>query len=277
MLPLVADDKRTWKPGWCTYPDGFETNPDIEVFCGGVNVKMAEAAACWRQGNLLHFGFEQSPADMNEAGQRLLLNAIAYISRFTEDRPIAVTPSVFSGPVPLPRAYLDRRLRDKGDASDIKGIAGASVVEILQRIGPDAIRSWYAEHRGYLHPGTDRKLTIDQEARALGVPFDRVEFFDKAIAALKTGGEAAVRASALLARYSPVDVAVTTADAWEAWLKENRPYLFFSDAGDYRWYVDPLAKKRRVPTGKFRGPARATSSEDVPAALSQPLAGVGPK
>ena len=67
---------------------------------------------------LLHFGFEQSPAEMNEAGQRLLLNSIAYISRFTEDRPIAVTPSVFAGSVAFPRAYLDRRLGEKGDVGD---------------------------------------------------------------------------------------------------------------------------------------------------------------
>ena len=97
MLPLVRDQARQWKPGWCTYPDGFDNNPDIEVFCGGENEKMAAAGACWRQGNLLHFGFEQSPVEMNEAGQRLLLNCIAYISRFREDAPIAITPSVFAG------------------------------------------------------------------------------------------------------------------------------------------------------------------------------------
>src|SRR5262245_51318456 len=104
MLPLVREQKRDWRPGWCTYPDGFDLNPDIELFCGGENEKMAGAAACWRQGNLLHFGFEQSPSEMSEAGQRLLLNCIAYISRFTEDRPIAVTSSVFGGAVALPRA-----------------------------------------------------------------------------------------------------------------------------------------------------------------------------
>ena len=229
------------------------------MFSGGVNVKMAAAAACWRQGNLLHFGFEQSPAEMNEAGQRLLLNSIAYISRFTEDRPIAVTPSVFAGPVPLPRAYLDRRLRDKGDASDISGIAGQGVVDLLKGMRADAIRAWYAEHRGYLHPGADRKLVIDEDATALGVPFDRVEFFDKAIAALRAGGEQSARAARLLARYAPVEVTANTTDAWQAWLRPNRPYLFFSDQGDYRWYVDPLAKKRGVPSAQLRGPARATN------------------
>jgi len=74
------------------------------VFCGGEK-KAATAAAVWRQGNLLHFGFEQSPDELNAIGRRLLLNSIAYISRFTEDKPIAITPSVFAGPAALPRTY----------------------------------------------------------------------------------------------------------------------------------------------------------------------------
>src|SRR5262249_44925007 len=85
VLPLVADYKSPQESGWCTYSDDFATNPDVEFFCGGVNHKTPTAAAMWRQGNLLHFGFEQSPAQMNNNGQKLLLNAIAYISRFSED------------------------------------------------------------------------------------------------------------------------------------------------------------------------------------------------
>ena len=99
MLPLADDMTRKWRPGWCTYADDFKNLPEVEFFCGGINEKTPTAAAIWRQGNLLHFGFEQSPAEVNETGQALLLNSIAYISQFTEDRPIAVTPSVFAGPV----------------------------------------------------------------------------------------------------------------------------------------------------------------------------------
>src|SRR5258708_30905261 len=119
MLPLVRNQNQQWRAGWCTYPDGFETNPDIEVFCGGENEKMAAAAACWRQGNLLHFGFEQSPAEMNEAGQRLLLNCIAYISQFTEARPIPATPSAFARQFALQRRYVGQPLHDHGDTSAI--------------------------------------------------------------------------------------------------------------------------------------------------------------
>ena len=196
MLPMVRDTAKQWRAGWCTYPDGFDENPDIEVFCGGENEKMSRAAACWRQGNLLHFGFEQSPAEMNEPGQRLLLNSIAYISRITEDRPIAVTPSVFGGPVANPRAYLDRRLRDSGDASEAAWFLSERTWEKLQSRSRDELGSWYAENRPYLHPGADLKLEVDEDARALNAPIDRVEFFEKTIAALRHNGQDAPLPSA---------------------------------------------------------------------------------
>lgn len=258
MLPLVRETAKQWRAGWCTYPDGFDENPDVEVFCGGENEKMARAAACWRQGNLLHFGFEQSPAEMNEAGQRLLLNSIAYISRFTEDRPIAVTPSVFAGPVGYPRAYLDRRLGEKGDASDAPWLLSDKTLELLKPLSRDEARRWYTGNRAYLHPSPDFKLEVDEDARALATPIDRVEFFEKTIAALSGDSENSQRAAKLLARYAPAEVEKQeSAGAWTAWLKENRRYLFFSDQGDYRWYIDPLAKKRGIPTAELRGPKRA--------------------
>jgi hypothetical protein len=277
MLPLVRDTDRHWPAGWCSYTDGFTENPDIEVFCGGENEKTARAAACWRQGNLLHFGFEQSPAEMSEAGQRLLLNCIAYISGFTEDQPIAITPSVFAGSVAEPRGYLDRRLGLKGDISEANWLLTSRALDQLKGQQPDQIRKWYASHRPFFHPASDLKapaapgiasgastgpevkLEVDEEALSLGAPLDRVEFFSKTVAALARGGDEAHRAASLLARYAPDQhPPMDSATAWEDWLKANRPYLFFSDAGDYRWYVDPLAKKRGVPSAELRGPRRAS-------------------
>jgi hypothetical protein len=256
MLSLVRDQDKKWRAGWCTYPDGFEENPDIEVMCGGENHKISKAAAVWRQGNLLHFGFEQSPAEMNEAGQRLLLNSIAYISRFTEDRPIAITPSVFAGSVAYPRAYLDRRLGDNGDASQVGNFLSAACVELLKSKSGSGIKTWYRENRSWLHPGSDLKLEIDAEAKMLDAPIDKPEFFEKTIAALRDDKP---EAKILLPRYGPKETeSLKSAGDWESWFKENKPYLFFSDQGDYRWYVDPLAKKRKVPSAELRGPARAS-------------------
>jgi hypothetical protein len=41
-------------------------------------------------------------------------------------------------------------------------------------------------------------------------------------------------------------------------LAGNKDYLIFSDQGDYRWYIDLLAKKRGIPSSELRGPARAS-------------------
>ena len=49
-----------------------------------------------------------------------------------------------------------------------------------------------------------------------------------------------------------------TAKQWSAWWKDNGAYLFFTETGGYRWYLDPLAKKRKVPTAKLRGEKRAS-------------------
>ena len=256
MLAVVRDTNRTWRNGWCTYSDGFDENPDIEVMCGGENEKTPKAAGIWRQGNLLHFGFEQSPVEMNEAGQRLLLNSIAYISRFTEDRPIAITPSVFAGPVGYPRTYLDRRLGEKGDTGDVKHFLSEACLEQLKGKSVDTIKAWHRENRPWLHPGSDLKLEIDAEAKLLNAPIDKPEFFKKMIAALQ---EDKPEAKALLTRYAPTETASLKSSAdWEQWFKENEPYLFFSDQGDYRWYIDPLVKKRAMPSAQLRGPARAT-------------------
>jgi hypothetical protein len=130
----------------------------------------------------------------------------------------------------------------------------------LKSLSHDEVRRWHAEHRAYLHPGADLKLEVDEEAFALTAPIDRVEFFDRAIAALRRGGKDAELAASLLARYAPTEtVRQNSPAAWEKWLKENRPYLFFSDQGDYRWYVDPLARKRGVPSAELRGAKRAST------------------
>lgn len=271
MLPLVRDVNRQWRAGWVSYSDGFPDNPDIEVFCGGENEKTARAAACWRQGNLLHFGFEQGPAELNETGRHLLLNCIAYISRFKEDRPIAVTPSIFAGPVAEPRGYIDRRLGQKGDLTEAGWLITSTLLDQLKGKDRAQVREWYAANRCYFHPapepkpengqlpGATEKLDIDPDALALGVPLDRVEFFTKALTALGAGGAKADQAERLLARYAPQDrPQMNSPSAWQDWLKANGPYLFFSDAGDFRWYVDPLAKARGVASSELRGVARAS-------------------
>jgi hypothetical protein len=197
---------------------------------------------------------------MNESGQLLLLNAIVYISRFSEDRPIAITRSVFAGRAASSRGSVTSYLRNpKNDVDAVKGIVVPEVWKTLS-MQPDrnGMIKWAEEHVRFLHPNSVRCLEIDDDLEALGVSFDQLKFFDKVLADLRSNEKAvAVRALRLLQRYVPTGPNSDAADAWEMWWKVNQSFAFASDDGDYRWYIDPLAKKRGVPISELRGPRRA--------------------
>jgi hypothetical protein len=234
--------------------------PEVEFFCGGINSKTPTAAGLWRQGNLLHFGFEQSPPEMNETGRNLLLNSIAYIAQFTEDRPIAITPSVFAGPVPFALRYPEAIVKQADrNLKDLTNYVFGGAVAHLQGKGRADYAKWFDEVRDYLHARPDFRLEIDADAQALGARLGKPAFFESTLAGLRQDNTRA-RALGLLSRYVPEGPGVkASVEDWQNWLEQNQQYLFFSDAGGYRYYLDPLAKKRGISTAKLRGPARATA------------------
>lgn len=260
VFPLVAGRQADPGFGWCCYTYSHSEAPELEVLCGGVNSKTPRAGAVWRQGHLLHFGFEPSPAAMNEFGKDLLVNAICYIARFTEDRPIMHTPCVFvQGKRLFNRVNISRLLADsQSKLHDLVYYLDKETYAALAAKSNAEIGAWYERVHPFLHAGTDGKLTVDQEAQQFGVPPAELVFLDKAVSALNDPRRGQL-AGRLLERYVPDGPGSNAAAAlWQKWVREHQPFLFFSDAGGYRWYVDPLAKRRQVPTARLRGPARAT-------------------
>ena len=260
VVMLVAGPARNGYPGWCSYSSTFEQDPEVEFFCGGVNHKTPTAGAVWRQGNLLHFGFEESPAELNLTGQRLLLNAIAYISKFTQDRPIAIKRSGFLGDVSRTRRLV---LKDAEAPQQFHSLAldlGQPLLAQMQAMSREQQIAWARANTQFLHPNADFKMVLDDDLVAWGIPFDSPAFFDKAVAGLRAGGKEAERAARLLARYVHAGPKEGGADAWAAYWRENQPYLFANDEGEFLWYLDPLAKSRSVPTAHLRGPKRADSA-----------------
>ena len=262
VLPLVngITDYHTvinnYRRGWSTHYYEFADMPDVEVFSGGINEQTPRSAAFWREGNLLHFGFEQSPAQLNAAGCAMLVDGIVYISHFTEDRPIDIVPSVF-GPEQVPvsrkraRGYFGRW---PGEVTNV--FAAATLATFDWRNATNA-QAWFDAERPWIHPNADNYLEVDTNAKALNVVFDSPDFFPKAIAALRNDNTKAAAAD-VLSRYAPEGPGKDAgAKAWEKWWEANRPYLFYSELGEYRWYIDPLAKQRGVPTKDLRGPDRA--------------------
>jgi hypothetical protein len=258
VLPLVSDIHARRSSGWVSYDQTVSDSPDVEIICGGVNEKPNLGAALWREGHLLHFGFEQSPMEMNATGCALLVNSIAYIAHFRQDRAICRAPSPFAGVSIRARSSLERWLND--EETPLSYFTAAIVPKLLDGIPADreVYRAWFRAHREWLHPTEGGKLDLDLDAQALNIAYGRPEMFGVACAALSAGGERAQHASALLARYVPDGPDVgSSAEVWRAWIDKNRPYLFFSEWGGYRWYLDLLAQRRKVPSAELLGPKRA--------------------
>ena len=250
---VINDNAR----GWSSHYFEFADMPDVEVFSGGINEQYSRSAAFWRQGNLMHFGFEQSPAQLNSTGRAMLVNAIAYISRFSEDRPIDITPSVF-GPEKI---ALTRERAGRTNVNFTNAFSQATLATFNWR-DVAATKAWYTAARPWLHPNSANFLEIDAEAQLLGTPFDSSEFLPKTIAALRNEKTKST-AVELLIRYvdSSARSSVRYVDDWDKWWNENSRYVFYSELGCYRWYIDPLAKQRGIATKDLRGPARAGSAE----------------
>ena len=247
--------------GWSSHYYEYADMPDVEVFSGGINEQTAKSAAFWRQGNLLHFGFEQSPVQLNAAGRAMLVNAIAYISHFTQDRPIGVTLSVFG-----PERVATTRDRAQGYFArwprEVTNIMAAATLATFDWHNGTNAQAWFAAERPWIHPNAENLLEVDVEAKALNLVFDSPDFFSKAIAALREEKTAKAAAN-VLSRYAPEGPgAAAPAETWGNWWQKNAPYLFYSELGGFRWYLDPLAKQRGVASKELRGPLRA----DKPAA-----------
>lgn len=260
FLPLVPGKRRDWPAGWCTYAEHIGDSPDTEILCGGMNSKLPSAAAVWRQGNLLHFGFQQAPAEMNANGRALLENCIVYIARFADDRAIAATPSVFvAADYPRPLRYLLRGLQQEGATpAGLASHFAEPLATKLRAMEISALRAWVAANTDYLCAGDGGKTTIDDDARELAAPLGKPAFFDAALAALADPQRQAA-ALRLLARRVPAGPgAGADAEAWRRFVGEQRPYLFFLQEGGFLWHLDPLAKARGVPCAQLRGAERAT-------------------
>jgi hypothetical protein len=260
VLSLVKDPGSEYQSGWISYRAGLLDSPEVEIISGGLSERSPDGAALWRQGHLLHFAFDIAPAEMNETGKAILLNSIAYIARFTEDRPIARTPSGWGEKKDAPRSkrwiegLFASRIPQERDLDYYLSPGTKAVVSKMDRL---SYPKWYQENAPFLTCDMDGRLIVDAGAKEFGIPFDNPDFFPKTIARLDDPASGA-KARELLKRYAPDGPAAGSAKEWTQWWETVRPCLFYSEPGCYRWYVDPLAKRRGIPSDKLRGPARAT-------------------
>ena len=113
---------------------------------------------------------------------------------------------------------------------------GSMPKELVKRLGTDA--AGLAKYLGYFEENFEylyregRGTKVDGDAKALGIPNRDPAILTKAVALLET--DDAARGARLLARYT--DKKFTTKAEWQSWLRNEAPFLFFSDSGGYRFY-----------------------------------------
>lgn len=246
FFSLVTHERDQRNVGYCAYDWNLTDSPECEILLGGYNAKMPDAAGIWRQGNVLSFAFDIEPSDLSDNGRNVLINSIAYIARFGDDRPITMRPEK---PIRL-RCIWERYPSKPTTVVGLNSWFGPTALKEMDRDSESTMMAWWAAHRSTLYPVNGWKFDFLTTADGKRIAYDQPAFFDRMLASGDT---------TTLSRFvagGPGDDA--DVDAWRRWVASNRDYVFFSDVGGYRWYVDPLAKRRGVPTSKLRGEARAS-------------------
>lgn len=253
--------------GWCTA--GAEMRgPEVEVVCGGVNTKQPSHVGIWRQGHLLHFGFEPSPSQLNATGRKLLLNGIDYIARFVTDRPIVRVRSFVhpSGPGPS-LARLEHLLAaDDGSAAALAAMFAEPWRSRVAALDDAAARAFVRDRRPALRVAGN-EFGFSELALALGIDLRSAKALGALANKLETGQREA--ATALLLELLPEGPdAGTTANNWRSWLRARQRYLAH-DPFAMVFRIDPVAQWRRVASEGLRGPDRADGeAEPDPAAVA---------
>lgn len=261
FLPLAQAGHS--EPGWCTYANDLDDAPDVEVVCGGRNSKLPSAAAVWRQGNLLHFGFQQDPAQLNAVGRDLLENCIVYIAGFRADRPLGRVRSVFrDGPRTEQRGWLQATLVP--DDAEPRRIAerffGGERRRELAALSLADLRQWVTAHWQFLVPQPDGHLDACPDLTALALDLRAPEFLAGAVRALTADEASRDAARRVLDRRCHAgprgDGEPASATAWREFLATHAAWLFFSEAAGCVWLVDDLAQSRGAASATLRGPLR---------------------
>jgi hypothetical protein len=223
---------------------GFEDSPDCERISGGVNSKGPYAVAIGRQANLLQWGFYAAPDRMTESAKKVFLNAIVYMKPFDGRKPLVKKEARGRGWYAQYVAgvrkldTIDAKYRD----SYRKYLKSRFPAEVIKEHGldADALERWRKANVEYIYSKKRYELAVDSDLQKLQLSNRKPEFLAWVVKRL-SGDPKDSLALKLAGRYlGPNGKDAKTAIAW---ILENRNWLFFSDQGGYRWYVDANARR----------------------------------
>jgi hypothetical protein len=226
---------------------GFEDSPDCERICGGINSKGPMAVAIGRQANLLQWGFYGAPDRMTESAKRAFLNAIVWMKQFAGQAPLVKKQSRgrswYAQYIDTLAQMKPAQRNDRGQDSHAAWLLGRFPADVTAGdVDVERLRRWYADHEEFIGGGSDRwETAVDADLVQLRLSNRRPGFLDWLLErfAADPGDALALR---LARRYLGEEHGRDAATATR-WIREQRPFLFFSDTGGYRWFVDGNARR----------------------------------
>ncbi|MHC4354043.1 MAG: hypothetical protein ACYS0H_15145 [Planctomycetota bacterium] len=227
---------------------GFEDSPDAEAIALGFNTgKEYGAVGIGRHAHVLQWGYFDSPSQMTEAARKLFLNCICYIHRFDRVRPLVREDSSHRLNA-IRLALLIDRIQDK------KFFSSTFAPELMEKYKGNAkgLADYYRENLEFVY--RDRGYQVDSELKELGLVSNRsVETYGRLIELLDNP-QRAEKATRLLRRYTSQHGGFTSTDRWRQWFAENKERIFFSDIGDYKFFVIPegypVGRKNKTAIGQ---------------------------
>ena len=102
-----------------------------------------------------------------------------------------------------------------------------------------AYLDYYDTNKDWFYGEGFYNLTVDEDAKAWGIPNNDIRLLDKAISEWEKGGEVE-RAKRVLERYTLCRF--TTPQEWRAWYEANKGRLFFTESGGWLFMVDTRDK-----------------------------------
>ena len=141
--------------------------------------------------------------------------------------------------------------------------------ELFDQFGEDEAKylAYYKENTPYFYGGKGMyELTIDEDAKAWGIPTNDIRLIEKAVECLEQGMEVE-RAQRVLDRYTLCEF--TQPSEWRAWLDKYRDSMFFTESGG--WFFMP--DEAGAPGTDYAAIERRQKAKE--AATAAPSANVG--
>jgi hypothetical protein len=237
--PEIPDKIKVWRVqdsgkdygGVVSRRYGFSDSPDTEIMAEGFNGgKEYGAIGIGRHGNFLQWGYSAPPSKMTEAGKKLFVNCICYITKFDGKKPLFYRQS----------SHRDNALRLAGLIKRIENkdfFENTFSAELQEKYGDDheGLVKYYLDSYELIY--REEGYVIDEDLKSLGIESNRkIETLERLISFL-TDESKTQTARKLLDRYTEQDF--TEPEEWQKWFEENKERIFFTDTGGYKFMVVP--------------------------------------